>query len=804
MKGVNQAKYRLLKFTDARDPRHQHLYDVSGYMIENWENQNKRSKSTKEGRLLELNDNWCLLPNNITKSKGWNGAPYPHRGHPVLYIPGHWGSFSQARSIGAHGTRWTGRSLHGKRLHDVYDSFLNGRGMHDGRNLNAPKTEDQFMDWYQSSYSLSYLNEFVMDVYSLDFNEEGAALHPSILLRQAEFFAKAVETMVDGCNLNGTGTTIVAHSIGAWVVRISLKMHPHLVERGWVKNVITLASPLGGVPYAVDAGVHDIARHLNDDDRNIGNVTFISVSGGLRDEMIPPEVCEIPSGTHDITKPNSEAFLATTILNRNMKNTKYQYGMDHRAIVWCYDLLKVVREVIFTLAVTSDQDMTPQNRMKVARKVMLGKRRENQSSFKQDTEQQRDLLLSEKGYVKTVAIQLASPYNLNSLLKLAISALMLDLHVLAPIRYYFRPATYILSGSYFTMFQRSMTCALLTPVLLTVIHTIRRLLLQFDNENESRMLLGTAFVHMQLAAVIGMVICVIASGIHKCYILLMRGKNSTKSKPQCNAFGPIIYQFLGNSLRHLFFIVLPMIACIICAFHYFSDTAEFVLNKVSIGSCCFISVQTLLLLVASKSLIMLSDWSFHSECKVVLVFLLATIKATHGTTLYAFSLSTLTGQIDSDLYDKFLAMTMSIRGSTFGQHCELVSCIVTRVVPTFIAIFSVRAYATARVQFNTSSNNNTVEDEAACVLNVVKMNGLERYRNLRAVKASLSLWYTWNVFSVTSHDELLIPAYATLIFISYYLKNIPISSAAVEIYSAVVRNDLSLCCSVVSDHNKKE
>ena len=149
-------------------------------------------------------------------------------------------------------------------------------------------------------------------------------------------------------------------------------------------------------------------------------------------------------------------------------------------------------------------------------------------------------------------------------------------------------------------------------------------------------------------------------------------------------------------------------------------------------------------------------------------------------------------------------MTMSIRGSTFGQHCELVSCIVTRVVPTFIAIFSVRAYATARVQFNTSSNNNTVEDEAACVLNVVKMNGLERYRNLRAVKASLSLWYTWNVFSVTSHDELLIPAYATLIFISYYLKNIPISSAAVEIYSAVVRNDLSLCCSVVSDHNKKE
>ena len=797
VKGNDKSKYRLLKFTDARDPRHQHLYDVSGSMIENWESQNnKNNKEPNAGRLLELNDNWCLLPNNITESKGWKEAPYPHRGHPVLYIPGHWGSFSQARSIGAHGTRWTGRSLHGKGLHDIYESFLSGRGMHDGRNLNAPKTVDQFMDWYHSSYSLSNLSEFVMDVYSLDYNEEGAALHPSRLLRQAEFFAMAIETMVDGCHLGDSGVTIVAHSIGAWVVRIALKIHPHLAERGWIKNVITLASPLGGVPYAVDAGVHDLVSHLNDDDGNIGSVTFISVSGGLRDEMIPPKACEIPFSTKDVTKSNTEAFLATTVLNRNVKNTKYQYGMDHRAIVWCFDLLKVVREVIFSLAVTSDQDMTPPNRMNVARRVMLGKHIENQTSFQKDVDRQQDLLLTEKGYMKAAAIQLASPYHLNSLLKLAISVLLLDLHVLTPVSHYLSPATSSSSDLYFTILQRSTNTLILVPLLITAMFTIRRSLVCVNNE--CSMLLGTVFVLVQLATAISMLICLIAAGIRKCFTLRTRKTSSTKIRVRDSTFGSIVFHITWNHLRHLLFIALPFVAGSTYAFYHFSGASDFVWDEMSIASCCFISILALQLLIIVQSLINSSDWRLNSECKTVLVFLLATIKSTHGAVLYAVSLGNQAEQIDSSSYDGFLAANKSNSGMAFGRHNELILCIAAKVVPTLLAINAVRAYETMRLQFDIKNNkkNNGIE--------AVQVNAPERYRSLSTVATSLSLWYTLNVFSSTSQDELLIPAYATFILISYYMNSIPFSSAAQDIYSVIAENDLSLCCTVAKDHNKKE
>jgi hypothetical protein len=759
-------------------------------MIENYDTQNnKKSSSTKAGRLLDYNDNWCLLPQNITNVKQWKNAPHPHRGHPVLYVPGHWGSFSQARSIGAHGTRWAGRSTTNKALYSIYDSFVSGEGMHDGRNLIAPKSEDQFVDWFQSTYSLSYLNDFVMDVYSLDFNAEGAALHSSRLLRQAEFFARAVETMVEGCHLYDSGITIVAHSIGAWVVRIALKMHPHLVEKGLIRNVISLASPLGGVPYAVDASVHEISSHLNDDDSIHGNVTFISVSGGLRDELIPPEACEIPSISNATkTSSSGDAFLASTIMNRNLDSKKYQFGMDHRAIVWCYDLLKVVREVIFALVVTTDQDMTSQNRLNVARRVMVGKHLEKQSfsGFRLDVEQQRNSLLSERGYVKVVAIQLASPYHLNSLLKLTISALLLDLHVLTPMNR---------ASSHFTTLQNASNKMLLVPLLLTSIFSIRRAFICHGHECE--LLLGTVFVLSQLAVSIYLMICIVLSPLFAAGIRIcskQRDKaNQSEGSSMRKSYGAIMAQYMVQQLCLLVLMVAPMVVVSIYTINYFYSGAtntDLVWNKVSIASYCFVSIMAMLLWCFMKYLVTHSGRSSRTECKVVLVFLLSTVKATHGTILYAYSLTTQWRQIESDLYDEFLAITKSKIGSVFGHHNELFLCLVTIAVPTLLAINAVEAYTKMKFHFIEAG---------------IKVHSKpERHRGLIMATTSLAFWYSWNAFVSISQDDYLIPAYATIILLIYYLKSIPISSEAIDIYSAVANSDLSLCCSVAKDHNKEE
>ncbi len=53
-------RYRLLKFTDGRDPRHQHFYPISGSLMEDYQTQNTKKsnqKNNSNGRLLEFHDN---------------------------------------------------------------------------------------------------------------------------------------------------------------------------------------------------------------------------------------------------------------------------------------------------------------------------------------------------------------------------------------------------------------------------------------------------------------------------------------------------------------------------------------------------------------------------------------------------------------------------------------------------------------------------------------------------------------------------------------------------------------------------
>ena len=102
----------------------------------------------------------------------------------------------------------------------------------------------------------------------------------------------------------------------------------------------------------MDAGVHNIAQHINDAGEDDYDVNMISTSGGLSDEMIPPEMCDVPptNNAHSDKEAGlfvSDAFLASSISQSGSSSTsKGHYGMDHCAIVWCYDLLKVVCEVL--------------------------------------------------------------------------------------------------------------------------------------------------------------------------------------------------------------------------------------------------------------------------------------------------------------------------------------------------------------------------------------------------------------------------------------------------------------------------
>lgn len=111
----------------------------------------------------------------------------------MLYIHGHWGSYEQSRSLGAHGINLTLKSERQQHHHPY----------------------------------LFY------DVYALDFHREGGAIHAYRLWEQAAIVEHAVQTIVhrqqaqqqqqsSAHNNNDRSSpiiqiTIVAHSIGGMV-----------------------------------------------------------------------------------------------------------------------------------------------------------------------------------------------------------------------------------------------------------------------------------------------------------------------------------------------------------------------------------------------------------------------------------------------------------------------------------------------------------------------------------------------------------------------------------------------------------
>jgi hypothetical protein len=133
-------QYKLYKFVDQRDPRYQRLLVAK--------------------QPLGSNSDWCSEKSHTSGKR------------IVLYVPGHWGSYSQSRSVGAHGLHLTQR----------------GNGQEVVRALNALRNNLWTGDAKEEG-------SFLYDVYSVDFAGQGAALHGKFLLWQSEFVASAVQQL---------------------------------------------------------------------------------------------------------------------------------------------------------------------------------------------------------------------------------------------------------------------------------------------------------------------------------------------------------------------------------------------------------------------------------------------------------------------------------------------------------------------------------------------------------------------------------------------------------------------------------
>ena len=366
----SKSPYKLYKFIDERDPRWTHLMSEPKSFTSHCGNNNNNNNGNNNNN----NNN-----NNHTNTKT----------HIVLYIPGHWGSYTQCRSIGAHGVQLTG--------------------------IQEKTEAAQRLLLHQEIYhGMAELEQhFVYDTYCIDFSDQGGGLHGSLLQAQRDYVEQVVSTLIHTCSGSGnninnssssssssSGITMVGHSIGGLVATRTR------VTRMRMANVpiVTLATPHAGFPYGMDESIREFYQEtqLSNDDRIV-----ISISGGLKDEMIPSSLCELKIQTSSAITVQASDIM--TIKKQEQGNL--QLGMDHKAIVWCHNLLSVVRTNIFQLSRAERNGVPKQDQL-----ATLGMK--TQQSYSSSVQQQKRDYRNRFGTWSLLCVESAMLYHVELLLGL--------------------------------------------------------------------------------------------------------------------------------------------------------------------------------------------------------------------------------------------------------------------------------------------------------------------------------------------------------------------------------------------------
>lgn len=286
--------YRIFKFIDQRDVRYKSL-------------QSKESLNSSDSNI------WC------------NPQSSNHNVPIVLYVPGHGGSYEQSRSLGAHGVQLSRRDYSGTTHEYQINQKLHRRMMN---------SDDDVLD----------IENFFFDVYALDFGEEGGALHGLLVERQASYISETVNNIAAVCNV--TQLHVVAHSMGGVSSRLALVQYPEIMKV--VRNLVTLGTPHNAPIWNWETTMLNIYHKIYKGSGSL-STSIISISGGLRDEMVPPNACYVDE---ERVSNNPISVLASNIMGAATiegKNAAPSLGMDHRAIVWCHNALSEVRSLLFNL-----------------------------------------------------------------------------------------------------------------------------------------------------------------------------------------------------------------------------------------------------------------------------------------------------------------------------------------------------------------------------------------------------------------------------------------------------------------------
>lgn len=239
-------------------------------------------------------------------------------GVPVLFLPGHLGSYKQARSLSRH----------------LWD-----------------------------------LDPTLFDVFALDFAEEPTGLNGNFIRDQAAFTNEAIRAIMREYKRQSKRSNkivlpesviVVAHSMGGVVARTA-EMLPNYKRRS-IQHVVALGVPYETPSFQFDSEVNALYEKMHA--KKDGDVVYVAVSGGHKDTLVTASFTSVDS----VAEP-SHAFAALTAAMPTV-----QTPVDHFCLLWCHQLLKLVAKSLYNAVDLETRELMsdPSIRLAVAQDVLLG------------------------------------------------------------------------------------------------------------------------------------------------------------------------------------------------------------------------------------------------------------------------------------------------------------------------------------------------------------------------------------------------------------------------------------------------
>ncbi|KAI7903837.1 PGAP1-like protein-domain-containing protein [Cokeromyces recurvatus] len=279
-------------------------------------------------------------------------------GVPVLFIPGHAGSYKQVRSIAAESAFYYYRNY-----------------------ANDPEK------WQQGARSL--------DFFTVDFHEEFSALHGQSLLEQAEYLNDAIDYILklysrnnieDGQRPDPTSVIIIGHSMGGIVARTMFTMDNY--QHGTINTILTMSTPHMLPPAPFDWKISQLYDDINQfwqsgfistnttEHRktnrhyqplpahiSLRDISIVSMAGGTLDNT----VCSDSTNLGSIV-PATHGF---TVFSTAVPDV--WTAADHVSILTCNQLVKVVAKTLIDLVDVrrGSQTKSLEERMTIMRRAFL-------------------------------------------------------------------------------------------------------------------------------------------------------------------------------------------------------------------------------------------------------------------------------------------------------------------------------------------------------------------------------------------------------------------------------------------------